>query len=232
MNETVKRYISVIITVTVLMTALLLCSCGDARFSDMKRYVNEHSDVRVTSIYMVGDTEYVNECLLNKQVLLEVALASGKQHYSIDELESLRIALNDYMTSDPDSYINKGYHVVVWVHNTYYLATEGPISRCAVFSNSDSLYVEYYTDLNDSLCTAMYKPYKEDVSMLGNILNVKYLWLIDEGYSYEHNESFPIDAINEAAPDLNGIRVLYIDENYYDRFDASGLEYKVEKGSY
>ena len=63
-------------------------------------------------------------------------------------------------------------------------------------------------------------------------MNVKYLWLIDEGYSYEHNESFPIDAINEAAPDLNGIRVLYIDENYYDRFDASGLEYKVEKGSY
>lgn len=227
-----EKFLSFILVILMLSASVLLCSCGDSRFSNMKKYANDNSKVNVVSIYMVGNKSDEEERDSNKQVLIGVTLDKNKQHYSIEELESLRIALNDYMTNDPNSYINQGYSVVIWVENSFYSPTTGPISRCAVFSNLDTLYLESSTEINNSLCTAMYKPYEKDVPMLCNISGIKYLWLIDEGYSTYHEDGFPIDEINDVIADIKDLQVLYIDENYFERLDSTSFSFEVKEGTY
>lgn len=215
-----------------LMLALpfLLCSCGDSRFSDMEKYVNQYSLINVSSINLQDDNN--NHKAQHKLAVINVLLPNDNAHYTIDELESLRIALNDYMMNDESGYLINGYHVVINVINSYFYPTQGPIRVCAVFSNADSIYVNSYSELNDSLCTAMYKPYEEDVAMIPNISGIKYLWLIDEGYSANHDEEFPISEISKVVSKTDNLEVLYIDSRYFELFDQTDIDFIVKPGTY
>lgn len=227
-----KKPLYIVLSIAFLIVSALLYACTDTRFSDMEEYVNQNSMIKVSAIEMCGDKNEQKEQEQRNLALIRVLLPNDKAHYSIDELESLRVSLNDYMMSDQSSYLNNGYHVIIYVINCYYYPTQGPIRECAVFSNTDSLYTNGYSELNDSLCTAMYKPYEEDVVMLPNISGVKYLWLIDEGYSADHEEEFPIKEINAVASKIEGLDVLYIDSRYYEEFNSADVVFKVEQGSY
>lgn len=231
-TSTCKKELHISMVILILAVSLWFCACDNNQFGDMKKYVNQYSLIKVSSINLQNNKSNHKTQEQNKLAIISVLLPNDKAHYTIDELESLRTALNDYMIDDQSSYLNNGYHVIIYVNNSYFNPTQGPIRVCAVFSNADSIYENSYSELNDSLCTAMYKPYKEDIAMIPDISGIRYLWLIYEGYSAYHKEGFPIKEINNVVSKIDNMEVLYIDSRYFELFDSTDIDFIIKQGTY
>ena len=90
-----------------------LCSCSNPKYYDMKRYVESSSQLRIVSIdEWIYNEEY-------KSITLNIRLDSGSKP-SLEELDRLRKALNEYMQRN-GGLLDQGWQVSVLVDE----ATQG-----------------------------------------------------------------------------------------------------------
>ena len=218
--------------ITLLCFLLLsVCSCRDERFKDMVKYVNANSDVEVTYIEWYGNNKNKDEETMSVELI--VYLQKETAHYSIERIDGLRNALNQYMIDDPNSFLNRGFHIVIWVENTYYYPTDSPkLRRCAAFSNMDSLStLNLTTDLvNSSLCGFMFRPDLNDIKKLNSLTDIKYLWLLDDGYSISDNITF-VNELKLSTGNLDELEVVYVAEYWYKNLNINDFRFRVEKAT-
>lgn len=201
-----------------LVVLLSLCSCGNNKYRDLKNYLNSNSDVKVVS---VGEWIY-NET--DRIVTLNVVLKEDSDP-SLEELDSLRKALDDYMKK-PGGFLEQEWQISVIVDEAQFFSSAEP-HRYSVISNFMNGFngergknpVIY--DCSDTLNTFWFCIDSDDVSYISSLNDVENLYIA--GQYPKQTATIMEDTLNEIKK-LNDLKTLAICLNWYDSFESADLE--------
>ena len=201
-----------------LVVLLSLCSCGNNKYRDLKNYLNSNSDVKVVS---VGEWIY-NE--MDRIVTLNVVLKEDSDP-SLEELDSLRKALDDYMKK-PGGFLEQEWQISVIVDEAQFFSSAEP-HRYSVISNFMYGFngergknpVGY--NCSDTLNTFWFCIDSDDVSYISSLNDVENLYIA--GQYPKQTATIMEDTLNEIKK-LNDLKTLAICLNWYDSFESADLE--------
>lgn len=201
-----------------LVVLFSLCSCGKNKYWDMKNYLNSNSDVNVVRVeeWIYNETDQI--------VTLNVVLAEDSDP-SLEELDSLRNALDDYMKR-PGGYLDQKWQISVIVDEAQFFSSTEP-HRYSVISN----YMEGYNgergtepvifDCSDTLNTFWFCIDSDDVSYISSLNDVENIYIAGQ-YSIQSTELLE-DTLNEIKK-LDNIKTLAVCRNWYDTFASADLD--------
>ena len=178
---------------------------------EFAEYVNSNADISPLSwsVDLDKDSEIVN-------ILIYI---NDQKPYS--EIDSIRIAANDFLTNNPEYFLNN-YLIRIWItidepQKLYY----------AKFSNSEDLEIPYQNDNGkpeyNSLCAVEVLVSEEDldyISGLDDIVSIRF------HPTKQQDESLMI-ACFETVSSMNWLTDVYVVGNWYDYFEDSDLECTV-----
>ena len=195
-----------------------LCSCSNPKYYDMKRYVESSSQLRIVSIdEWIYNEEY-------KSITLNIRLDSGSKP-SLEELDRLRKALNEYMQRN-GGLLDQGWQVSVLVDE----ATQGSEKpyRYAVIANFENGYIlgdgDYRFETSNNLNTFQFCMNYDDVSYISSLTDVEYILI---GGQYSISDTELINETIEEVRKLNNLKAISIYSPWYESFSNADLECEV-----
>lgn len=177
---------------------------------EFAEYVNSNADISPLSwsVDLDKDSEIVN-------ILIYI---NDQKPYS--EIDSIRIAANDFLTNNPEYFLNN-YLIRIWItidepQKLYY----------AKFSNSEDLEIPYQNDNGkpeyNSLCAVEVLVSEEDldyISGLDDIVSIRF-------HPANLNETLMTSCL-ETVSSMNCLTDVYVIGDWYDYFEDSDLECTV-----
>lgn len=215
MKKSVKCLISFLL---VFVTMISLCSCGNPKYNDMKRYVESCSNIDI-----VGIDEWIyNE--ETKSVTLNIRIKAGSEP-TLKDLNDLRIALNEYMQRN-GGLLEQGWQVSVLVDEATH-GSEKPY-RFAVISNFENGYNlgngDYRFETSNDLNSFQFCMNNEDVSYISSLTDVEYI-LIGGQYSMADVEM--LNETIEEVRSLDDLKAISVYPSWYEAFTNADLDCEV-----
>ena len=216
MKESLKCFISFLL---VFGTMISLCSCGNPKYDDMKRYVESSTKLNIVCIdEWIYNEEY-------KSVTLNIRIKAGSQP-SLKELNNLRIALNEYMQMD-GGLLEQGWQVSVLVDED----TQGSAKpyRYAVIANFENGYNlgsdgDYRFETSDDLNTFQFCLNRDDASYISMLTDVEYIRLAGQ---YGMSDTELLNETIEAIRALDGLKAISVYPSWYEAFSNADLNCEV-----
>lgn len=201
--------------VSAFLILVSLCSCGDSKYKDMKRYLDSHAGVKIRSI---SELEYNVE---NKEVYLRIELPLDTDP-SLQELNELRKTLNEYMQQD-GGFLEQGWYVSIYVDEQMNGSAIGD-TYAAMANFEQGVKAQEGSDRAEYLNTfwVCIDPY--DISYISALTDVENL-RISGNYSAADTEllSKTIDEIRT----LDNLKTLRVFPYWYETVSNAGLECEV-----
>lgn len=216
MKKSVKCFISFLL---VFGTIISLCSCGNPKYNDMKRYVESCSNIDI-----VGIDEWIyNE--ETKSVTLNIRIKAGSEP-TLKDLNDLRIALNEYMQRN-GGLLEQGWQVSVLVDED----TQGSAKpyRYAVIANFENGYNlgsdgDYRFETSDDLNTFQFCLNRDDASYISMLTDVEYIRLAGQ---YGMSDTELLNETIEAIRALDGLKAISVYPSWYEAFSNANLNCEV-----
>lgn len=216
MKEPMKCFISFLL---VFGTIISLCSCGNPKYNDMKRYVESCSNIDI-----VGIDEWIyNE--ETKSVTLNIRIKAGSEP-TLKDLNDLRIALNEYMQRN-GGLLEQGWQVSVLVDED----TQGSAKpyRYAVIANFENGYNlgsdgDYRFETSDDLNTFQFCLNRDDASYISMLTDVEYIRLAGQ---YGMSDTELLNETIEAIRALDGLKAISVYPSWYEAFSNADLNCEV-----
>lgn len=216
MKEPMKCFISFLL---VFGTIISLCSCGNPKYNDMKRYVESCSNIDI-----VGIDEWIyNE--ETKSVSLNIRIKAGSEP-TLKDLNDLRIALNEYMQRN-GGLLEQGWQVSVLVDED----TQGSAKpyRYAVIANFENGYNlgsdgDYRFETSDDLNTFQFCLNRDDASYISMLTDVEYIRLAGQ---YGMSDTELLNETIEAIRALDGLKAISVYPSWYEAFSNADLNCEV-----
>ena len=194
------------------------CSCGSLKYMDMKQYLNSNTEIEVNA---VSDWVY-NEA--NKSVLLCIELPRGSEP-TLEDLEGLRIALNEYMQRE-GGFLEQGWQVSIYIDEQMNGSSIG--ERYAVLANFEQGTMGFEGnkkhDTANYLNTFWFKIDPNDIEYISELSDVENLFLAGK-YS-ESDEALMNEAIEEISS-LGTLKTLRVFPNWYEGFVNADLDCEI-----
>lgn len=207
-----KRCLSLI---SVVMIFISLCSCGDSKYADMKRYLDSHVGVKIRSISDM-------ECSLeNKEVYLRIELPLDTDP-SLQELDELRKALNDYMQQD-GGFLEQDWYVSISIDEQMNGSALG--DTYAVMANYEQ-GVKAQPESVRAVCLNTFwvciDP--EDISYISELTDVENLRISG---TYSASDVGLLNKTIDEIRDLDNLKSLRVFPYWYEAVNNAGLECEV-----
>ena len=216
MFSEVKKILSIILSVAILLP---FCSCGNQKYKDMKSFLNSNTELEIKA---------VSEWICNeetKAVSLYIKLAEDSDP-SLEELDGLRTALNEYMQRD-GGYLEQSWQVSVIVDEQKQFSSAKP-DRYAVLANfeqgciPDGGNCSYET--SDILNTFWFNFDADNASYISSLIDVEHIYITSESIVLSNDV---LDGTIEELRGLGNLKTLRIDTVWYERFSEAGLDCEV-----
>lgn len=216
MKEPMKCFISFLLVFEIMIS---LCSCGNPKYNDMKRYVESCSNIDI-----VGIDEWIyNE--ETKSVTLNIRIKAGSEP-TLKDLNDLRIALNEYMKRN-GGLLEQGWQVSVLVDED----TQGSAKpyRYAVIANFENGYNlgsdgDYRFETSDDLNTFQFCLNRDDASYISMLTDVEYIRLAGQ---YGMSDTELLNETIEAIRALDGLKAISVYPSWYEAFSNADLNCEV-----
>lgn len=210
-----KRVISFLVSVVLLFA---LCSCGNVKYAGMKNYLNSNTNVKVISI---SDWVYNEEF---KSVLLCIELPREADP-SLEDLDGLRVALNDYMQQD-GGFLEQGWQVSIYVDEQMNGSSIG--ERYAVFANFENGTMgfegECNYDIADYLNTFWFVLDPDDAEYISSLNDVENLFIAGK---YSESDVDLMNEVIEEIKTLDSLKTLRVFSYWYEGFAGAGLDCEI-----
>lgn len=215
MKKPMKCFISFLLVFGIILP---LCSCGNPKYADMKRYLNTETDNQVVSIEeWIYNEEY-------KSVLLCISLKRDSTP-SLKDLNDMRIALNEYMQQD-GGFLAQGWQISIYIDEQMNGSAIG--ERYAIFANfdegrmgSDGTY-KYAT--SKTLNTFWFRLDFNDISYISSLNDVEHILI---GGRYNESDSAMMYETIEAIKELDDLKSLKVYSCWYSSFYEADLNCEV-----
>ena len=197
---------------------IMMCSCGNTKYKDMEQYVESSTKLNIVCIdEWIYNEEY-------KSVTLNIRIKAGSQP-SLEELNNLRIALNEYMQMD-GGLLEQGWQVSVLVDED----TQGSVKpyRYAVIANFENGYNlgdgDYRFETSDDLNTFQFCLNRDDASYISLLTDVEYIRLAGQ---YGMSDTELLNETIEAIRALDGLKAISVYPSWYEAFSNANLNCEV-----
>lgn len=197
------------------MIFISLCSCGDSKYADMKRYLDSHAGVKIRSISDM-------ECSLeNKEVYLRIELPLDADP-SLQELDELRKALNDYMQQD-GGFLEQDWYVSICIDEQMNGSALG--DTYAVMANYEQgVKAQPESVRAVSLNTFWVCIDPEDISYLSKLTDVENLRISG---NYSATDASLLNKTIDEIRELDNLKSLRVFPYWYEAVNNAGLECEV-----
>ena len=207
-----KRCLSLISAVLILVS---LCSCGNSKYTDMKRYLDSHAGVKIRS---VSELEYNEE---NKEVYLRIELPFDTDP-SLQELNELRKALNEYMQQD-GGFLEQGWYVSVYVDEQMNGSAIGD-TYAAMANYEQCVKVKAGSDRSECLNTFWVCIDSDDISYISELTDVENLRISG---TYSATDASLLNKTIDEIRGLDNLKSLRVFPYWYEAVNNAELECEV-----
>ena len=207
MTYYIKRLIAGIMLLAVLLG---VCSCTETKYWSLKSYINNNADVEVAYI---DEWEYEKD---DKTVRINIALKKGATP-SLEELDSLRNALSDFM-SRKGGFLEQGWKVTVIVSEYHFADSSKPHIYAYIQNHNDN-----YTDVSNSMNTFCVLLSQADVSYIASLSGVENLYIVD----FVQDDNGLAESVLHEIEKLDELKTLTISSDWYELFSEAGLDCKI-----
>ena len=218
MKKSVKCLISFLL---MFVTMISLCSCGNPKYADMKRYLNTETDNQVVSIEeWIYNEEY-------KSVLLCIRLKRDSTP-SLKDLNDLRIALNEYMQQE-GGYLDQGWQISIYIDEQMNGSAIG--ERYAVMANFESGTMgsdgTYKYEIADYLNTFQFFMDSDDAQYISLLNDVEYILVVGK-----YNDPDLIDETIEQFRSLSNLKEIIVTPDWYEAFACVEFDCEIIENKY
>lgn len=207
MTYYIKRLIAGIMLLAVLLG---VCSCTETKYWSLKSYINNNADVEVAYI---DEWEYEKD---DKTVRINIALKKGATP-SLEELDSLRNALSDFM-SRKGGFLEQGWKVTVIVSEYHFADSSKPHIYAYIQNHNDN-----YTDVSNTMNTFCVLLSQADVSYIASLSGVENLYIVD----FVQDDNGLAESVLHEIEKLDELKTLTISSDWYELFSEAGLDCKI-----
>ena len=207
MTYYIKRLIAGIMFLAVLLG---VCSCTETKYWSLKSYINNNADVEVAYI---DEWEYEKD---DKTVRINIALKKGATP-SLEELDSLRNALSDFM-SRKGGFLEQGWKVTVIVSEYHFADSSKPHIYAYIQNHNDN-----YTDVSNTMNTFCVLLSQADVSYIASLSGVENLYIVD----FVQDDNGLAESVLHEIEKLDELKTLTISSDWYELFSEAGLDCKI-----
>ena len=207
MTYYIKRLIAGIMLLAVLLG---VCSCTETKYWSLKSYINNNADVEVAYI---DEWEYEKD---DKTVRINIPLKKGATP-SLEELDSLRNALSDFM-SRKGGFLEQGWKVTVIVSEYHFADSSKPHIYAYIQNHNDN-----YTDVSNTMNTFCVLLSQADVSYIASLSGVENLYIVD----FVQDDNGLAESVLHEIEKLDELKTLTISSDWYELFSEAGLDCKI-----
>ena len=204
MTYYIKRLIAGIMLLAVLLG---VCSCTETKYWSLKNYINKNADVEVAYI---NEWEYSKD---DKTVRLNIALKKGSNP-SLEELDSLRNALSDFM-SRKGGFLEQGWKINVIISEYHFADSSKPHVYAYIQNHNDN-----DTDVSNTMNTFCVLLSQADVSYISSLSGVENLYI----GNFVQDDNGLAESVLDEIKQLDGLKTLSISSNWYELFSEADLD--------
>lgn len=181
----------------------------------MKRYLDSHAGVKIRSI---SELEYNEE---NKEVYLRIELPLDTDP-SLQELNELRKALNEYMQQD-GGFLEQGWYVSIYVDEQMNGSAIGD-TYAAMANYEQCVNVKAGSDRSECLNTFWVCIDSDDISYISELTDVENLRISG---TYSATDASLLNKTIDEIRGLDNLKSLRVFPYWYEAVNNAGLECEV-----
>lgn len=226
MNIKTTTIIKSLVSLFVMISCCVFCSCQPIDTMKMKAYLNNHSQEMVLEVEQKIDKN-------QKTAKYNIILEKDDDDMSLDRIENIRKVVNAYMVSDKNSYLNQGYQVFVSLQNGSNFASSKRPVFFAFFSNVDEGYLKYhgngdivYQETKEELKTLMFRfdPGDEEyLSLLSDVDTIIFAGI------YHTDDTKYMNKLFSEIEKLSGDTTIKVNQQWYPAFVNAGLDCDIRE---
>ena len=220
-TKTTKSLVAILLSVAMLIS---LCSCSfkmgsfdinvNNKYGPMRKYLEEETGLKITS---VDEWTYEEK---NNSVLLDIKLPLDFDP-SLEDLDNIRAALNDYMQED-EGFLDEGWKVCIYIDRV----TEGSEkpTRYAVLSNFSYGYMRQGgwddIEVSDHLNTFFFSIDPDEVYYISELDGIEHIKICGK---YTEDDTMLIETTISELSELKDLESVTVYTYWYQAFSESDL---------